>query len=291
MNFERDGVPAQFLYKRLAIFFEDVIFNPRYCPIGRDDIFKTHTDYLAMLVSDNIEDGKILAKNKGFKSVFINCWDYIDDVEKFETGLDNLLEKELMNKVFSYAYEKEMPKDAFLHTEEFKQLCGDMWRDLQLYTGFREIEPNTAGNLSSHFGEIFTDFSRSEGLLINELSFNSTQIPDFGELSWEQIFELRKDPLVKKFREKIYTNFNTLKDFDDEIMSRLWDIASYAKPNIKGTIIKGILSNLPSPTIVNPVGLGAAVKDTFNDYNLEKSKGWLFFIQKARSLTEVSPNK
>ena len=291
MNFERDGIPAHVLYKRLAIFFDEVIFNPRYCPIGRDDLFKTHTDYLAMLVSGSIAAGKTLAKTKGFKSVFINCWDYIEDVEKFETGLENILDKELMNKIFSYAYEKEMPEGAIIHTKEFKQLCGDMWRDLQLYNGFKEIEPNTAGNLSSHFGEAFTDFSRSEGILINELSLNSTQIPDFSELSWEQIFELRKDSSIKKFRDKILANFDQSKGIDSEIISGLWEIASYARPNIKGTILKGILSNIPSPIIINPVGLGTAIKDTYDDYKLEESKGWLFFIQKARALTEASPYK
>jgi len=291
MNFERDGIPAHVLFKRLAIFFDEVIFNPRYCPIGRDDFFKTHTDYLGMLVSDNIESGRALAKTKGFKSVFINCWDYIEDVERFETGLENILEKELMNKIFSYAYEKEMPEGAIIHTKEFKQLCGDMWRDLQLYSGFKEIEPNIAGNLSSHFGEAFTDFSRSEGRLINELSLNSTQIPDFSELSWDQIFELRKDRSIQKFREKISDNFDKLHGIDSEIISGLWDVASYARPNIKGTSLKCILSNLPSPTIINPVGLGTAIKDTYDEYKLEESKGWLFFIQKARALAEASPNK
>lgn len=285
MNFERDGVPAQILYKRLAIFFDEVIFNPRWCPIGASDLFKTHTDYLAMLVASDVDEARCLAKDKNFKSIFINCWDYVEDVDQFELKLDEILEEELINKIFSYSYEKCMPKNAFLHTNEFKQLCGDMWRDLQLYIGFKEIEPSAAANLSSNFSEIFSDFASSEVVRLNELSFSSVQIPDFGDLSWDQIFDLRKDPLIKYFREKIYSSFDKLNYFDNEILNTLWDVTSYVKPNIKGTIIKSIFSNIPTPTILNPVGVGLAVKETIDEINLNRSKGWLFFIQKARMLS------
>lgn len=65
---------------------------------------------------------------------------------------------------------------------------------------FSRVEPNIAGDLSSHFGHVITNFSKNEELLLNALVSNSTMIPDFGDLSWDQIIELREDKYIFKFR-------------------------------------------------------------------------------------------
>ena len=171
-----------------------------------------------------------------------------------------------------------------------------MWHDVQLYAGFKKIEPNVAENLSSHFGNVFTDVSRSEGYLVNELSHNSSMIPDFGDLTWDQIIELREDKFIKYFRAKIETTLiNTPKSMstiiDSEIISGLWDIASYAKPNIGMTTFNAILTNLPLPIPFNPYGAGKAIKEVIDTRKAITESGWVFFIQNVKASAESSPNK
>ncbi|WCN09571.1 hypothetical protein [Marinomonas mediterranea] len=296
MNFERDGIAASTLFKRLAIFFDDIIFNQNLCPIGKGFLFETQSDYLARVVAADVNESQTLVKNKKFSSIFLNCWDFVEDEEAFERGLSNTLSPEIKDKIFSYAYGKEMPEGEFIHTKEFKQLCGDMWHDMQLYAGFRKIEPNVAGNLSSHFGDVFSNMSRSEGYLVNELSNNSSMIPDFGDFTWDQIIELREDKIIKYFREKIESALTDTPEtmstiIDSEIISGLWDIASYAKPNVGMTTLNGILTNLPLPIPLNPYGAGKAIKDVVDTRKALAENGWVFFIQKARASAENCPNK
>jgi hypothetical protein len=288
-NFARDDISASVLLKRLSILFDNVVFNSMYCPIGENDFFKTQSDFLSRILSDRFEESSKLSKNKKFQKIFINCNDFIEDEEKFERGMRDSVPEEIINRIFSYAYKKEMPEGEIIHTREFKLLCGDMWRDIQLYSSFRNIEPNIAGNLSSNFGHVITDFSKNEGLLLNELVSNSTMIPDFGDLSWDQIIELREDKYIFKFRKKVEETLKTSQSslsstIDRDIISGLWDIATYAKPKIGMTVLDGILTNLPSPLIVNPYGVYKSVSEVIDKKKSIEHNGWVFFIQNARRI-------
>ena len=171
-----------------------------------------------------------------------------------------------------------------------------MWADLRLYAGFKNLEPNVAGNLGPQFANAMTNVVKNEGYALNELSQNSNMIPDFSDLTWDQIFELRKDKCVTNFRDKIETLLKGNPDdltssIDSEIISALWDITNYAKPNIATTTLNGILTNLPSPIIVNPYGIGKSIKDGIDAKKLLNDKGWVFFIQKAKVESEIASSK
>ena len=90
------------------------------CPIGKGDLFETQSDYLARVVAADVNESQVLVKNKKFRSIFLNCWDFVEDEEAFERGLSNAVSPEILNKIFSYAYDKKMPQGAFIHTKEFK---------------------------------------------------------------------------------------------------------------------------------------------------------------------------
>lgn len=290
-NLDRHGVSADRLYKRLAIFFDDIIFNRQFCPIGsvHPNFFKNNTDFLANICTQNKKESNKLANNKKFKSIFIDSYEFVDDERAFELGLFDVLPPELMDKIFTYAHKQKMSESEFIHNDEFKQLCGDMWHELQLYTAFKKHVPDVAINLTPDFGNAISLYSNSEGNLINEFMDKSSSVPDFGDLSWDQIFELREDRFIKNFRDKISSIIKESPNeissiIEPKILKGLWDIASYANPNVGETVLNGFLTNLPLPLPVNPYGVYRAVKDVVDTKRQANNNGWMFFIQKARCI-------
>lgn len=59
-------------------------------------------------------------------------------------------------------------------------------------------------------------------------------------------------------------------------MSRLWYIATYAKTKIGMTVLDGILTNLPSPLIVNPYGVYKSVSEVIEKKKSIDHNGWVF---------------
>ncbi|WP_335993194.1 hypothetical protein [Pseudoalteromonas sp. CH_XMU1449-3] len=295
-NFQRCGISPQSLFKRLAIYFDEIVFHSNGCMIENGQTYGLASNFLSIVSASDMYEASALASNKEFKNLFVNCWDYLEDADDFEESLYDSVNNDVLNKIFSYAYEQKQPEGEFILTKEFKQLCGDMWADIRLYAGFKNLEPNVAGNLGPQFANAMTNVANNEGYSLNELSQNSNMIPDFSDLSWEQIFELRKDKCVTNFRDKIESSLkdnpdNLTTSIDSEIISALWDITNYAKPNIAMTTLNGILTNCPSPIIVNPYGVGKSIKEGFDAKKLLRDKGWVFFIQKAKEEAETASNK
>ncbi|CAM3897481.1 hypothetical protein VIAQ111709_18250 [Vibrio aquimaris] len=292
---ERNGVKRDALFKRLAIYFEYIVFNNQLTPVGLPlpGVGKlSQTEFLSYIVAKDKYEAVRLQKNKKFTSIFLDCWDFVEDERDFELGLSSAISEQMKGRILHYAHKKEMKEGEFIHNLAFKQLCGDMWHELQLYSSFKKYDPNIAGNLSIDLGKVFSDYSKNEGILVEDISGNSQYIPDFGDFTWEQIIELRSDPFIKSFRTKMHSSFRS-KDNDpvdalDQLaIDGLWSVAEYAKPNLGKTLLNAILSNVPTPIPV--YGIMSALKDGANKIDLAHDNGWLFFIQGARGIHSKKP--
>ncbi|NRD31561.1 MULTISPECIES: hypothetical protein [unclassified Shewanella] len=112
-------------------------------------------------------------------------------------------------------------------------------------------------------------------------------IPNFDALSWDQIIELRGDKYIEAFRSMVFeTVIDNPTSVDKALVSQvqkdLWDLASEVKPSITKTFLTGFLGNLPSPLILNPIGIGAAINDTYQAKQRADRYGHVFFIQGIR---------
>ncbi|MCU8168323.1 hypothetical protein M2H12_21790 [Vibrio vulnificus] len=292
---ERNGVRRDVLFKRLAIYFDYIVFNNQFTPVGIPfpGIGKlSQTEFLSYVVAKDKYEATKLQKNKKFTSIFLDCWDFVEDERDFELGLSSAISDQMKDRIAYYAHKKEMKEGEFIHNLAFKQLCGDMWHELQLYSSFKKYEPTISGNLSIDLGNVFAEYSKNEGVIVDDISGNSHYIPDFGDFTWEQILELRRDPYIKSFRSKMHSTFRAqandpVNTLDELAIDGLWSVAEYAKPNIGRTLLNSILSNIPTPIPV--YGVMSAIKDGADKIDLVDENGWLFFVQGARKVRLNKP--
>lgn len=116
---------------------------------------------------------------------------------------------------------------------------------------------------------------------------------DFGKLTWEQIIELKNSQFINDFRIKLFEWINEYNATDDEssfensvekyIKESNFKFLSQNTPKLGSNITTGILGNLPSPIIVNPVSIYSFIKQIKKDVQTKKDFGWLFFIQEVYS--------
>lgn len=114
--------------------------------------------------------------------------------------------------------------------------------------------------------------------------------PDFSKLSWEDIFELRKNPHWKRFRsvaQEIAANSALGGATLNERFERaLRDFAFEARPRIGSTIFYGVIGNLPLGPI-NPVGAASNATATVTAVHQQKDFGWMFFLLDALRAAEA----
>lgn len=115
---------------------------------------------------------------------------------------------------------------------------------------------------------------------------------DFANLSWRDIFALRKNGFVDEFRSKIAewvverssaadseSFVDKLNSFIEEAKFRL--IGDTA-PALRKTVLAGIGGNLLSPFGINPISVYSAIEAVKREHDLKKKFGWLYFIERAR---------
>jgi len=289
---EKMGITPPIFFKRLSILFEEVVFNHIFCPVGKNDPWKTGSEYLAQLVSKDVTERDLLVSNREYHDIFLDCWEYVGDVEKFENEVQTSVSDKVINEIWRYAHEKTMPEGQIIHTKAFKELCGDLMYDLKLYTQFKKLFPETVGSLSSLYGDVLNRVKIEPERQAIDLITNNINIPDFGQLSWSVLLELRKDDYIKSFRTKIaeFTsseNMDVKNIIDHEVIKGLWELAERVKPNLPATSINGILTNIPLPLPVNPYGLALAAKEVIDAKRICDKYGWIFFIQNVKVASEL----
>lgn len=127
-----------------------------------------------------------------------------------------------------------------------------------------------------------------EGLSFGTPGSIRSNFPDFGLLTWPEIFELRLDPSIKSFRAKIREMHKSggVREFTDDLLSKeyLQDLAGAfdrRRPNPLKSFWRGMVGNWPLP-ISNPVGWLFALADfraelkDFDDFN------WLHFVSETK---------
>ncbi|WP_405250517.1 hypothetical protein [Dokdonia sp. Asnod3-C12] len=113
---------------------------------------------------------------------------------------------------------------------------------------------------------------------------------DFGKLSWEQIFELKKSDFLNDFRTKFnewLIEYSELKDeqlFENKINKYIrtsnFAFLTKNKPKLGKSLTTGVLGNIPLP-IPNPISIYTSIEQINKDVKNRKDFGWLFFIQEA----------
>jgi hypothetical protein len=295
-NYEHENISREGVMKRYALLFDNVIFNRHGCSIGPGQVAQNLAECISMLIheADTLQERKKLGKNKEFAKIFVDCWDFVVDVQKFESKVPWALDQNVRERLGEFCHAEirrtnGLPHDSFKYDiDDVRVLNGDLFADLGIHKLLLEEGIDLIPSYSPLVGRALQSEYLHNNIECHDLFSNDILVPDFDALSWGEVIDLRNDKYLKAFREVIFELASTNKDLDSSLVTKvqsdLWNLVSDSKPNLAKTFLTGIIGNLPSPIILNPIGIGAVLKDTYDAKQLEEKYGHVFFMHKLRSV-------
>lgn len=288
MNFRRSNIRTSSMYKRYALLFDRIIFNRFGCPIGERDLFSNLHEYVSTLSSEetDLKDKLKLSKNKKFQDLFVDLWDVVENPEATHNEAQEYVLEFHSSEISKFSWGRNLIDEEigiYNHHKEYKAAAivgGDIRSDL----GFNFLLKNRFKDFHVNFAPVVAQAVKS-GLQVPEVDKLFTTgllVPNFEELSWDQILELREDKNIKAFRQKFFSVDNQEQPIDrvlsSSLESSLWDLAMQIKPSMGKSSFEAVVSNLPLPTVLNPFGLYYGVKSVIQNYENKKSHSWIYFV-------------
>lgn len=299
LNFERENVALDNLFKRYALIYETVIFNRWGAPIGSNDPFKTVAEFLSVRISSNKNDfpnRMKLAQEKAFRDIFVDCWDIVPNAENFEKRRRKYHSNNEHNDLSQFCFKEirrqnALPADSFeFDINDVNVLAADLRDDVSINLLAESEGFGTTPNYSPLIERAYSNEISSSGSSLHELFENGILIPDFGDFSWSEILELRNDPTIKQFREIVFKIIDEDGEIDSNFTARiqkdLWNLAKEIKPDIKKSFLSAIATNIPSSFLINPCSVYSFVKEIHDERKMLDKYGHVFFIQRMRDCTE-----
>ncbi len=279
--------------KRYSIFFDELYYfdNPLEGVITNSNPNNTRNELQTMLIKKGGDKNFILSPkfNKIIK-------DDKDVSEFFKTKRTDYRRNSFMEEQHQIAFEgyvKEILQKKGLNSEYMRGMIPfykhQLLADFDLYSNLSEY-PEYSGLISPLLkGMIHNVFNSNKNTgeeLIKEVS--EIKLIDFGSLSWNQIYKLRKSGFAGDFRLKIkewlieFANEGDMDVINSKIHKYIMDAdADFYKmhrPNRILTTIKAILGNIPLPTLFNPVSVISGITDIRKDIKNKNKFAWMHFV-------------
>lgn len=279
--------------KKLAILHEHVLIEPNLLGM---DIFQMVDEYefFSTNFCENQEDVTGLVESKACHDLFYRPGWLAEGLE-VTTSNNNLSINKMIDvlgedfDIFE-GLEIEKLKESIIHNPLIVADAHGLLVDYGILLNIREVEPNVIGAFSDLHHSLFPKISEKAHTNVGTQycmeHFNNTVFPDFGVLSWKEIFDLRNNEFIGNFRKKFVqtyeaspnSNINELGD----LVSEIWGYVKETKPNIAGTVIEGVVSSFPF--ISEVTGPAIAAKQVLKSRKLANQYGWLYFIQASQEL-------
>lgn len=114
------------------------------------------------------------------------------------------------------------------------------------------------------------------------------KIPDLNSYSWDEIMKLRNHEFFNRFREKMVRlcaqlrcvpNTRELRSVFDEILrDDMEKMMNLFRPSPRLSAVKAVVSNIPLPIPINPLGIVFTAKELRKQIAASKKYGWLYFL-------------
>jgi hypothetical protein len=113
------------------------------------------------------------------------------------------------------------------------------------------------------------------------------RLPRLQETPWDLIVELRQHPYLESFRRTISAAQVELNESNGanrrEIFAEIErkstkELLSLFKPSPISATAKGILTNLPLPTVVNPFAVLDSLNTVKKEMHIQRKFGWIYFL-------------
>jgi len=162
--------------------------------------------------------------------------------------------------------------------------------DIRSDLGFNFLLNDKLDSFKINFAPVVGEaVNSSTGIEPTSLLFSTDiVIPNFEDLTWDQILELREDRNIKAFRNKAFSYKSEGESIDKlinkDLIAGLWEIAEEYEPDMKKTIIEAVMSNLPIPSPINPFSISSSVEAIHKSSKINDKHSWIYFIQNANKL-------
>jgi hypothetical protein len=312
------GVSTERALKEMFIFFEKLVYLPQS---GDTEGIDFATELLAVHAATADAERKQLLSHRAFTTAILDAEDVWSrkELTQFiaETLLsraaNQLLDEALEQKLSNLSndplpYAEALPEGYRSLRSAYKHMLMSPYErtDIAFAELVRKKFRFGGGMLSKSHQRIMEAFAemKSGPHLPSPARGGSTPvmpativdgftIPDFGSLSWEEIFELRSDRFVKDFRTKLGETMQLTGTADasnvqlgTQVEAELWRLVEESQPPRLGVRLGKIglsLLHVPpfewiSPLIHSALGLGELIEDS----KRRKAFGWLFFLGNAR---------
>lgn len=219
-----------------------------------------------------------------------NCWDSKGNIRRGLRGaVDEAVAESL--RMSSYELKKLKKENWYGYVRETNALAVTSTGSARLWTILRQQVP--CALVGFYRAEIIaaehvlTTAPRTRATLFRDEV--QAFVPSVRDLPWEAVFALRKDKRVSAFRSWLSAHTGLVGGTDNSkrVLDSLWSAIDDLAVNVKTEVIKGIVSNIPLPIPVNPVGIATSVKTIGDARKFEKKYDWLLFLHSIKKAAEV----
>ena len=109
-------------------------------------------------------------------------------------------------------------------------------------------------------------------------------LPKAGDLTWQELFEIRCTPEAESFRRWLYSQDwarSGNKTIQQDIIGALLEIIDDCRPNLGAELLKGVASNIPLPLPINPASVVLSLKAIGEAQQFKEKYGWSLFLRQA----------
>jgi len=302
-DISKEPYPA--LLKRAIVLFNRLLFIPEGIRIFKD-IKESQARVKYMNYVSHSDDINVLDR---LSEIILLDSDVFENPEKLqkeilESRLEGREDDLWLNPATSENYcdfvrqlvNDILPKSSSISEkwEKQKYFIGNISYDYKLLTFLSKASPEFSGLYTElHEAAVLATLKEtmvSDRTVISQIE--EINHFDFAELSWQEILELRESDFADDFRKIVsewvaeFSSSSSLIEcqarLDRFIDDAKFDFIERNKPNLKKTVMGGILGNAPSPIVINPLGIASSIKRVHFESKLKKDFGWLLFINKAR---------
>lgn len=312
------GVNTERALKEVFIFFENLVYLPQS---GDTEGIDFAAELLAVHAATADAERKQLLSNRAFTAAILDAEDVWSRKELTQFIAETLLSRQA-NQLLDEALEQRL-SDLSNDPSPGSEPLPEAYRSLRSAYKHMVMSPYERTDIA--FAELVRKKFRFGGSMLSKSHqriieafaemksgmdpsakprpgsapaipaaiLDGFNIPDFGSLSWGEIFELRSDRFVKDFRTKLGETMQRTGTADvngaqlgSQVVAELWRLVEESQPPRLGARLGKIglsLLHVPpfewiSPLIHGALGLGELIEDS----KRRKAFGWLFFLANAR---------
>jgi hypothetical protein len=309
---EKCGVSAAAFIKNAAIAYETVFFYPGiFGRIEGLDLSDMPT-WVAEWSLNDAADARDIARSSQFRAIFPDARDLWVGLDNFNPYREIDLKQRRHDERLLFPIRQIVARTYNVSEQDVSSgKCGDTWynipsfvaQDLAVLMRLREIDTTVMGVFTEAHITLFAEDIYRQGitgdplarLLIGDPQALSV-FPDFSSLSWDEIIELRAEPTIRNFRQKLTSLATGDFRYDRSTWQPLWKeyiqglevLATEVAPKPIKAGIMGILGNFPVP-FPNPISLLASGLSFVEEADRARDYGWLYFVQTAKNIRLRSP--